>query len=48
MQQAFGPYTDRHVYDTYRAPRWHAWAYGVTLLAALLFIGWALASGWRV
>jgi hypothetical protein len=46
-QQAFGPYTSRHVYDPRPTPRWHRWAYGVVCIAACVWIGVILVIGSR-
>jgi hypothetical protein len=45
LQEAFGPYTDRNVYDTTSHPAWHRWAYGVACIAAVVLVGYLLSKG---
>lgn len=44
LQEAFGPYTDRHIYETRRTPRWHVWAWAAVCFAAVAAIGALAAS----
>lgn len=45
VQEAFGPYTDRHVYDTRNTPRWHGMAWAAVCLLAAAGIGAMLSRG---
>lgn len=47
LQDAFGPYTDHHIYETREPSRWAALAYGVTLVLCCIAIGAMCALGTR-
>lgn len=44
MQEAFGPYTDHHVYETREEPAWHRVAYTLVLVASCVVIGLLLGG----
>lgn len=47
LQEAFGPYTDQHVYDTTDAPAWHDWAWAAVGILAAVACGVIVALGSR-
>lgn len=45
LQEAFGPYTDSHVYETRSTPRWHAFAWAAVCIATTVGIAFILSRG---
>lgn len=47
VQEAFGPHTDPHVYETSETPLWARVAYGLVLAGTLSAIAAMVVIGWK-